>query len=65
MKNYINEIEAALQRYLPKGEFAEQNLIDAVRYSLDLKGKRVRPSLTLAFAVRRYGSSRHAVRLRR
>lgn len=50
MKNYINEIEAALQRYLPKGEYAEQNLIDAVRYSLDLKGKRVRPSLTLAFA---------------
>ena len=50
MKNYINEIEAALQRYLPEGEYAEQNLIDAVRYSLDLKGKRVRPSLTLAFA---------------
>lgn len=50
MKNYIKEIEAALENYIPKGDYHEQRLIDAVRYSLDLKGKRVRPSLTLAFA---------------
>ena len=50
MKNYIPVIETALGRYLPAGEYEEQQLIDAVRYSLDLKGKRVRPSLTLAFA---------------
>lgn len=50
MKHYIKEIEAALERYLPQGAYEEQQLIDAVRYSLDLKGKRVRPSLTLAFA---------------
>ena len=50
MKDYIKEIEAALQRYLPQGDFAEQQLIDAVRYSLNLPGKRVRPSLTIRFA---------------
>ena len=50
MMDYVKEIEAALERYLPQGEFAEQKMIDAVRYSLNLPGKRVRPSLTLAFA---------------
>ena len=50
MMNFVKEIEAALEGYIPKGRFEEQQLIDAVRYSLDLKGKRVRPSLTLAFA---------------
>ena len=50
MKNYIPEIEAAIERYLPTETVEEQQLIDAVRYSLNLKGKRVRPSLTLAFA---------------
>lgn len=50
MRDYIKEIEAALERYIPQEKAAEQQLIDAVRYSLNLKGKRVRPSLTLAFA---------------
>lgn len=50
MRDYIKEIEAAIERYLPRGTFEEQQLIDAVRYSLNLPGKRVRPSLTLAFA---------------
>ena len=50
MRDYIKEIEAAIERYLPQGTFEEQQLIDAVRYSLNLPGKRVRPSLTLAFA---------------
>lgn len=50
MKDYIKEIEAAIERYIPQEKVAEQKLIDAVRYSLSLKGKRVRPSLTLAFA---------------
>lgn len=50
MKNYVDKIEAAIERYLPDGDYEEQRLIDAVRYSLNLKGKRVRPSLTLAFA---------------
>ena len=34
MKNYIPVIETALGRYLPAGEYEEQQLIDAVRYSL-------------------------------
>ena len=50
MKDYVKEIEAAIERYIPQEKVAEQQLIDAVRYSLNLKGKRVRPSLTLAFA---------------
>lgn len=50
MKNYVDAIEEAIERYLPDGDYEEQRLIDAVRYSLNLKGKRVRPSLTLAFA---------------
>ena len=50
MRDYIKEIEAAIERYIPQEKAAEQQLIDAVRYSLNLKGKRVRPSLTLAFA---------------
>lgn len=50
MMDYIKEIEATLESYLPQGVYEEQKLIDAVRYSLNLKGKRVRPSLTLEFA---------------
>ena len=50
MKNYIKEIEAAIERFIPREKVEEQVLVDAVRYSLNLKGKRVRPSLTLAFA---------------
>lgn len=50
MKYYIAAIEAALDSYIPRGDFREQRLIDSARYSLELKGKRVRPSLTLAFA---------------
>ena len=50
MKDHIKEIEAAIERYIPQEKVAEQQLVDAVRYSLNLKGKRVRPSLTLAFA---------------
>ena len=50
MTDYIRAVEAAIDNLIPKGSAEEQKLIDAVRYSLDLKGKRVRPSLTLAFA---------------
>ena len=61
MKDYIAAIEAALEGYIPKGEYKEQELIDSVRYSLDLKGKRVRPSLTLAFAELCGGSAHEAM----
>ncbi|MBQ9679055.1 MAG: polyprenyl synthetase family protein [Ruminococcus sp.] len=61
MKDYIREIETALEGYLPEGKLEEQKLIDAVRYSLNLKGKRVRPSLTLAFAELCGGSAQAAM----
>ena len=32
MKNYVKEIETALEGYIPQGEYNEQQLIDAVRY---------------------------------
>ena len=39
---------------LPKGDHREQVLIDAMRYSLEAGGKRVRPSrLSAAAATRR------------
>ena len=49
MKHYIPMIENALFSYIPRGEYREGKLIDAVEYSLRLLGKRVRPCLTLAF----------------
>ncbi len=61
MNDYIPAIEAALEEYIPKGDYREQKLIDAVKYSLDLKGKRVRPSLTLKFAELCGGSAEDAM----
>ncbi len=61
MKDYIAAIEAALDSYIPTGNYKEQRLLDAVRYSLRLPGKRVRPSLTLAFAELCGGSVRAAM----
>lgn len=49
MKRYIPMIEEAIYRYIPRGDYREQRLIDAAEYSLRLPGKRVRPCLTLAF----------------
>lgn len=49
MKDYVPLIEDALRRYIPCEELREQALVDSVAYSLGLPGKRVRPSLTLAF----------------
>ena len=61
MKNYIPMIEEALYGYVPSGEFAEQRLLDAVGYSLRLPGKRVRPSLLLAFCELCGGSADDAL----
>lgn len=46
---YLDRIEQALYAYLPQGEHKEQKLLDAMRYSLEAGGKRVRPMLTVAF----------------
>lgn len=49
MEQYRNRIDDALYGYIPRGNYGEQRVIDAVEYSLRLPGKRVRPALTLAF----------------
>jgi geranylgeranyl diphosphate synthase type II len=46
----VELIEKALFSYLPTDAVYEKNLIDAMRYSLEAGGKRVRPVLTLEFA---------------
>lgn len=40
MKDYIAAIEAALDSYIPMGDFKEQRLIDSARYSLELKDRK-------------------------
>ena len=42
-------IEAALDKFLPRGECREGILIDSMKYSLEAGGKRVRPRLVLEF----------------
>ena len=61
MKDHIAAIEAALDSFIPVGNYKEQKLLDAVQYSLRLPGKRVRPSLTLAFAELCGGSAEQAM----
>ena len=45
---------------LPKGDHREQVLIDAMRYSLEAGGKRVRPRLVYEFAALCGGSDEAA-----
>lgn len=49
IKNYQNQIEKALNDFLPQGQYTEQTLIDSMRYSLMCGGKRIRPLLSLLF----------------
>lgn len=46
----IKTIEEALYSYIPKNTIYEKNLVDSMRFSLEAGGKRIRPTLTLAFA---------------
>lgn len=57
MTDRIPEIEKALYAYLPSENCLEKNVIDAMAYSLRAGGKRVRPSLTLAFCALCGGSA--------
>lgn len=47
MSNAANAVAEALERILPKSDFAEQKLFDAMRYSALGGGKRLRPFLVL------------------
>jgi len=49
MTEYIDLINNVLNSYLPQGDDPEKRLIDAMSYSLQASGKRIRPYLTLAF----------------
>ncbi|MBQ5399555.1 MAG: polyprenyl synthetase family protein [Ruminococcus sp.] len=46
----INAIEKALYSYLPSDAVYEKKLTESMKYSLEAGGKRIRPTLTLAFA---------------
>ena len=47
--SYLSMIEKALFSYLPSSDIREGKLIDAMRYSLEAGGKRVRPMLVMEF----------------
>ncbi|MCH8475145.1 MAG: polyprenyl synthetase family protein [Opitutales bacterium] len=47
---YRSEIEASFQDYLPHPRERPQRLHEAMRYSMEAGGKRLRPTLTLAVA---------------
>ncbi len=46
---YIQQVEQALNQYLPKPKGPQKRLFEAMRYSALMGGKRVRPMLTLEF----------------
>lgn len=50
-ERYLAQIEKALEEFLPRGEenSLTQPVVDSMRYSLLLGGKRIRPVMTLAF----------------
>ena len=50
-ERYLAQIEKVLEKFLPRGEenSLTQPVVDSMRYSLLLGGKRIRPVMTLAF----------------
>ena len=48
-KDYAKITENALTNYLPSADCREKKLIDAMAYSLEAGGKRVRPYLVFSF----------------
>ena len=59
-KDYAKIIENALKSCLPSTDCREKKLIDAMAYSLEAGGKRVRPYLRLtAFAAEVKSLQRH------
>ncbi|MDX9688878.1 MAG: polyprenyl synthetase family protein [Proteobacteria bacterium] len=50
MADVANAVNETMQRILPKSDFAEQKLFDAMRYSVLAGGKRLRPFLLMSTA---------------
>ncbi len=58
---YLSAIEETLPTLLPSEDCAQASVVRAMRYSLLAAGKRLRPTLTLAFCELCGGSYRNAV----
>lgn len=48
-EDYLALVNDNLFRYLPSKDILQKSVVDAMEYSLDAGGKRIRPVLTLAF----------------
>lgn len=49
ISDYVTFIEESLNKYIPKTHGLDEKVIEAMKYSLLLGGKRIRPILTLEF----------------
>ncbi len=49
MNKYLDDIEKYLEQLMPDENCCEENVVKAIRYSVLAEGKRVRPTLVLAF----------------
>ena len=49
LEDYLALVNDNLFRYLPSKDILQKSVVDAMEYSLDAGGKRIRPILTLAF----------------
>ncbi len=58
---YISMIETFLPTLLPGEDCYEKNLIESMKYSLLAPGKRIRPTLLLAFCEACNGNAEHAL----
>ncbi len=50
LKNDIKMVEKAIIDFLPKSEYGQDEVVDAMRYSLSNGGKRLRPVFCMEFA---------------
>lgn len=49
LEYYAELVERSFDKYLPKKDCMQANVINAARYSLDAGGKRIRPALVMEF----------------
>lgn len=49
LEYYAELVERSFDKYLPKTDCMQANVINAARYSLDAGGKRIRPALVMEF----------------
>jgi geranylgeranyl diphosphate synthase type II len=49
LHEYVKLVNEALEHYLPKGDFLQKDVFDAMKYSVTAGGKRLRPVILLEF----------------